>query len=390
MKNTYKTSEVANIIGIHPNTVRLYEKLEFIPAPERKQNGYRVFTDLHLAQLKLVRTALQVEVLQRGLRKKAIRIIKTSASGDLEKAECLARDYLQQIKQERANAEEALNIVELLLSDSDDEKDKLYLTRKQAAEYLQIASDMGAPIASLQLAQMYSDGDGIPQNPVKAMELSNKVIRAGHRRPAWMITEHEPMPEPLPASKTNDINKPQPKAPKVVNIDESQSIYDQLRGILGREEHEAITRSVIESQIEREKYGYKDHEDALESGKANIKIMPSDATDHAVAYIVHNDGRKYKVISKMLEEKIAKIMLEILDGKGVQSWEVSSTERTERTPFQKMMYGPERTIYKNFATGLIETRTSYKDHDGKWHSLNGWDVFLNRVFDGKKNPYPLK
>lgn len=41
---TYKTSEVAAIIGIHPNTVRLYEKLELIPKPERLSNGYRVFS----------------------------------------------------------------------------------------------------------------------------------------------------------------------------------------------------------------------------------------------------------------------------------------------------------------------------------------------------------
>ena len=27
--NTYQTTEVANIIGIHPNTVRLYEQLGF-------------------------------------------------------------------------------------------------------------------------------------------------------------------------------------------------------------------------------------------------------------------------------------------------------------------------------------------------------------------------
>lgn len=32
---TYKTAEVAAIIGIHPNTVRLYEKLKLIPKPER-------------------------------------------------------------------------------------------------------------------------------------------------------------------------------------------------------------------------------------------------------------------------------------------------------------------------------------------------------------------
>ena len=68
--NTYKTAEIAKMIGIHPNTVRLYEKLELIPKPERLSNGYRVFTDFHIEQFKLARLAFQIEVLQNGLRKK--------------------------------------------------------------------------------------------------------------------------------------------------------------------------------------------------------------------------------------------------------------------------------------------------------------------------------
>ena len=42
--NTYKTSEIAAAIGVHPNTVRLYEELGLIPKPQRLSNGYRVFT----------------------------------------------------------------------------------------------------------------------------------------------------------------------------------------------------------------------------------------------------------------------------------------------------------------------------------------------------------
>ena len=64
--NTYRTSEVANIIGIHPNTVRLYEKLGLIPKPERRSNGYRKFTDFHIEQCKLVRLALQTEESMQG------------------------------------------------------------------------------------------------------------------------------------------------------------------------------------------------------------------------------------------------------------------------------------------------------------------------------------
>ena len=73
---TYKTAEVAAIIGIHPNTVRLYEKLELIPKPRRLSNGYRVFTEFHIKQCKLIRLAFQVEVLQNGLRKKIAQMIK--------------------------------------------------------------------------------------------------------------------------------------------------------------------------------------------------------------------------------------------------------------------------------------------------------------------------
>ena len=70
MKQTFSTSQVAQIIGIHPNTVRLYEELQLITPPERKANGYRIFTDLHIRQFRIARLALRVEVLQNGLRKR--------------------------------------------------------------------------------------------------------------------------------------------------------------------------------------------------------------------------------------------------------------------------------------------------------------------------------
>lgn len=60
--NTYRTSEVAKIIGIHPNTVRKYEESGLIPKAKRKPNGYRMFTEFHLEQLRLARIAFQIEV----------------------------------------------------------------------------------------------------------------------------------------------------------------------------------------------------------------------------------------------------------------------------------------------------------------------------------------
>ncbi len=42
MDKIYKTAEVAKRVGVHPNTVRLYEKLKLIPKVNRLPNGYRV------------------------------------------------------------------------------------------------------------------------------------------------------------------------------------------------------------------------------------------------------------------------------------------------------------------------------------------------------------
>lgn len=139
--NTYRTAEIARCNSIHPNTVRLYEELALIPEPERQPNGYRIFTEFHMEQVKLARIALKVEVLQNGLRKTVINIVKLSATGDFDRAIRLAADYLQQIKQEQKNAEEALIIANQLLTDREQERNSICLTRQEAANCLHISID---------------------------------------------------------------------------------------------------------------------------------------------------------------------------------------------------------------------------------------------------------
>ena len=138
--NRYRTSEIAKIIGIHPNTVRLYEELELIPKPDRMPNGYRVFTDLHIEQFRLARLAFQVEVLQNGLRKKIVQMIKVSAAGDYDKALELTEGYRMQLRQEIANAEEAIDIVKRIL-DGRQEENVHTMKRKEVSEYLNISME---------------------------------------------------------------------------------------------------------------------------------------------------------------------------------------------------------------------------------------------------------
>lgn len=138
--NTYRTAEIAAIAGIHPNTVRLYEEWGLISRPERKENGYRIFTDLHIQQIQLVRTAFQVEVLQSGLRKKMVDILKTTAAGDFEKAITLTHEYLERLKRERTNAEEAIRIVQHIMSGCP-KNNGLFMKRKEVSKYLEISMD---------------------------------------------------------------------------------------------------------------------------------------------------------------------------------------------------------------------------------------------------------
>lgn len=104
-------------------------------------NGYRMFTDFHLEQLKLARMALAVEILQNGLRKEAINIIRTSASGRLDQASDQAERYLQHIKSEQSNVEDAITIAEQLLSGDHSKQGPKVFTRKQTADVLHISMD---------------------------------------------------------------------------------------------------------------------------------------------------------------------------------------------------------------------------------------------------------
>ena len=138
--NTYTTSDVAKIIGIHSNTVRLYEEWGLLPPVERKPNGYRIFMDFHIEQLRLARLAFQIEVLQNGLRKKIVLMVKTAATKDFDAALSLTEEYRKQLRQERANAEEAICIAKQLLRGVTEENTH-FLKRKEVSDYLDISMD---------------------------------------------------------------------------------------------------------------------------------------------------------------------------------------------------------------------------------------------------------
>ena len=136
----YRTSEVAKMMGIHPNTVRFYEKWGLITKPVREENGYRVFNDMHIYQIQVARLGFEIEILQNGLRKKIVDMIKTCAKCDFDGAIRQTEEYLIQIEKERASAEEAIKIVKDILH-GEIHENQLSMKRKEVSQYLDISVD---------------------------------------------------------------------------------------------------------------------------------------------------------------------------------------------------------------------------------------------------------
>lgn len=140
MKKTYQTNQVAKLMGVHPNTVRLYEKLGLITKAERLENGYRSFTQLQLDQFQLARTALQIEILQNGLRKKVIEIIKLSASCEFERAMEETKEYISLLQKEREQAKEAVQLASQLMLEPSEENSKTW-KRQEVSLLLGVSMD---------------------------------------------------------------------------------------------------------------------------------------------------------------------------------------------------------------------------------------------------------
>jgi len=106
------TSEVAKAVGVHPNTVRLYEEWGFLPPVPRSPGGYRRFTAEHLDQMRLARTALHGVWPGRNIRRSALALVQRAASGDLGGALEQAYTHLALVQAERAQAGTAAKFLE--------------------------------------------------------------------------------------------------------------------------------------------------------------------------------------------------------------------------------------------------------------------------------------
>lgn len=107
-----RTSDLARVVGVHVNTIRLYEAWGFLSPVPRAANGYRRFSPVHLDQVRLVRLALGFTWLGGDTRKQALRMIKESAAGDFRAALERGEELRNRIKNEQTRAEEAVELLD--------------------------------------------------------------------------------------------------------------------------------------------------------------------------------------------------------------------------------------------------------------------------------------
>lgn len=142
LKKTYSTKQIAELTGVHSNTVRLYEAWGFIAPAQRRDNRYRVFTDEHLQQMKLARIALPGPYPMDGRIVQAL--VREFARHNLLEALLLAQEYLSRVITEKARALEALRILDNWFEQKTGDKDTIVLVGRRRA-----AAEIGVPLDAL-------------------------------------------------------------------------------------------------------------------------------------------------------------------------------------------------------------------------------------------------
>lgn len=105
-----RTSDLARELGVHVNTIRLYEASGFLSNVERGANGYRQYRAIHLEQARLAHLALRWPYV--GNKQQLIDLVKSAVNNDLGMAMEFAYAYLACVRAERTHAEAAIEFLE--------------------------------------------------------------------------------------------------------------------------------------------------------------------------------------------------------------------------------------------------------------------------------------
>jgi DNA-binding transcriptional MerR regulator len=141
-RKVFRTSQVAAAVGVHPNTVRLYEQYGLLPEIPRTASGYRQYTEVHIDQMRLARMAFEGSWPGRAIRRSAVALVKRAASGDLGGALAMGYEHLAIVQAERAHAESAVKLLERWAGGTASDATPRRLSIGNVAELLGVSRDM--------------------------------------------------------------------------------------------------------------------------------------------------------------------------------------------------------------------------------------------------------
>nr|MBI9044279.1 MerR family transcriptional regulator [Anaerolineaceae bacterium] len=136
-----KTSEIAKIIGVHPNTIRLYEEWGYLPLIPRAKNGYRIFNKKHVEQMRLARLGMSMTWLGGTTRRLILTIIFSGAKNDLDFALEQAFDLKRIITKEKEHAISAIRVLEQWAENPQEDQKGDFLLIGSTASLLDISID---------------------------------------------------------------------------------------------------------------------------------------------------------------------------------------------------------------------------------------------------------
>lgn len=111
--NEYSPAEIANLFGVHPNTIRLYEKSGFItPVDRNPKNNYRVFTEMHIHQVKICRCIFGYPFTNRHIRNAGNDVMYASVQKHWCNLKRKTNEYIQMIENEITTAQNTANMLQ--------------------------------------------------------------------------------------------------------------------------------------------------------------------------------------------------------------------------------------------------------------------------------------
>jgi DNA-binding transcriptional MerR regulator len=136
-----RTSTIAKELGVHVNTIRLYEEWGYLPEVPRAANSYRQYTQRHLEHARLAHQATHWPYLVSD-KELLITLVKSAAKGDLGMAMELAYRYLADVRVEQTYAEAAIEYLERWAAGHLIDSSQQTMNISQAAQHLNVTVDM--------------------------------------------------------------------------------------------------------------------------------------------------------------------------------------------------------------------------------------------------------